>query len=81
MTVDSKLYHFDSYSTQESHRKAAEHSDAASFAHREAIRQLAAGNHKEAGVRAAVAHGHSAQAQELSLVAIDGLHKKHWCNL
>lgn len=81
MTIESKIQPYEIYSTQESHRKAAEHSDAASSAHREAIKQLKAGNHKEAGVRAAVAHGHSAQAQELSLVAIDVLFKNHWANL
>ena len=50
--------------------KAAEHSDAASKSHKEAAKHTEAGNAEKAGYHAAVAHGHTLQANAHSNSAI-----------
>jgi hypothetical protein len=55
---------------QHSHLKAAEHNDAASMAHKEAAKHVDAGDAKQAGLHAAVAHGHTIQAHEHGKTAL-----------
>lgn len=55
---------------QQNHAKAAEHHDAASVAHKEAAKQATSGDAKSAGYHAAVAQGHTLQANEHSENAI-----------
>jgi len=70
MPLESKLNNLNIFAAKETHLQAAGHSNAASSAHYEAIKQLQAGHIKQAEVDAAVAHSHSVQAHELSTAAL-----------
>ncbi|MBU3617981.1 MULTISPECIES: hypothetical protein [unclassified Polynucleobacter] len=69
MTTDTKTHAADTTNAHHNHVKAAEHCDAASLAHKEAAKHVEAGDAKHAGYHAAVAQGHTIQAQEHSDIA------------
>jgi hypothetical protein len=70
MVTDTKSSSSHSPAVHHSHVKAAEHNDAASAAHKEAAKHIDAGDHKQAGFHAAVAHGHTIQAHEHGKTAL-----------
>lgn len=69
MTLDPKANITSAETVHQNHIKAAEHCDAASVAHKEAAKHSEAGDAKHAGYHAAVAHGHTVQANEHSEIA------------
>lgn len=69
MTIDTKTAHPDTTTAHQNHVKAAEHCDAASAAHKEAAKHAESGDAKHAGYHAAVAQGHTIQANEHSEMA------------
>lgn len=69
MSIDPKSNATDTTPVHQNHTKAAEHCDAASMAHKEAAKHAQAGDAKHAGYHAAVAHGHTIQANEHSEIA------------
>ena len=70
MTFDSKSNSTMPATPQQTHVKAAEHCDAASMAHKEAAKYCDSGDIKQAGFHAAVAQGHTLQANEHSEAAL-----------
>lgn len=66
MTIDPKSNGATQLTAQEIHKKAAEHCDAASMAHKEAAKHAESGDIKHAGYHAAIAQGHTIQANEHS---------------
>jgi hypothetical protein len=69
MTLDQKSNNIGTATAQQNHAKAAEHFDAASKAHKEAAKHSEAGDQKQAGYYAAVAQGHTVQANEHNEIA------------
>ena len=70
MTIDPKSNSATPANQQQTHAKAAEHCDAASMAHKEAAKHAESGDAKQAGFHAAVAQGHTLQANEHSEAAL-----------
>lgn len=69
MSIDPKSNTVDTTTAHQNHVKAAEHCDAASIAHKEAAKHAESGDAKHAGFHAAVAQGHTIQANEHSEMA------------
>lgn len=69
MTLDPKVNVTNPTSPHQNHVKAAEHCDAASAAHKQAAKHAESGDVKQAGYHAAVAQGHTLQANEHSEIA------------